>query len=73
MQRDCNNQGVIAPIMQGCHEIAAIESCAAPNHSRAVVLSALAHQHGCSNDLRNRSIGAWLLNCMTSGDADGAD
>jgi len=59
----------------GSREIRRENLCAAQNYSRAAVLSALtiAVQARYSPNLRNCSIGAWLLACTANGDADGAD
>jgi hypothetical protein len=45
------------------------------NYSRLAVLSALtiADTRGYCHDLRNCSIGAWLLTWIANGEADGAD
>ena len=49
--------------------------CAAQNYSHAPVLTALtiAYRPRYGHDVRYCSIGAWLLNCLANGDADGAD
>jgi hypothetical protein len=45
------------------------------NYSRAAVFSALTiwDAGGYRHDLRNCSIGAWLLTWIANGEADGAD
>jgi hypothetical protein len=70
-RRGCS--GARAATTELRHEIATLDSCAAQNYSRAAVFSALAHELGRDHDLRNCSIGAWLLTCAANGDADGAD
>jgi hypothetical protein len=57
------------------HEIATIESlCDAELFACCCVLAlTIADARGYCHDLRNCSIGAWLLTWIANGEADGAD